>query len=101
MFKVEINPSTGEIVRISDNRKVGIIKKFNATDFIKYPHTLRKMTIQLDSGESAILVYGGISNGKLTETCHLMCKWGKSCLSYKRGNCIHSPKLDNIGFYII
>ena len=97
MLKVKVNP-TGEIV--NDHEIIGKISGFFSTDFVKDPHLLRTLNVKLYDGKTITLSYGGIKNSEFAETCHLSCKWGNQCISYKRGNCIHNPEYNNLGFYI-
>jgi len=102
MFKVTIKSPTGEIIRESDNAKVGTFPNFKFSEYSKYPNSLHNITIILDTGAKVTLAYGGITqNGKFCETCHMKCKWGIHCLNYLRGNCEKSTKFKDVGFYIL
>lgn len=100
MYKVNVDPE-GIITRCSDNEKIGTISGYYYSDFRKYPNMFKTRNIKLDSGETVVLSYGGIFNGKFKESCHLKCAWGSSCLSYKKCDCEHNPKFSDVGFYVM
>ena len=99
MYKVSID-SAGKISRDSDNEEIGIISGYRGCDFQKYPNTLKKTIIQLNSGENATIVSGGFIEGNFKETCHIKCVW-TNCVSSGFGGCVRNPKLEDVGFYII
>lgn len=99
MYKVSID-STGKIFRDSDKKEIGMISGYRGCDFQKFPNTLKKTIIKLNSGENATIVSGGFIEGQFKETCHIKCVW-THCVSSGLGGCVKNTKLTEIGFYII
>lgn len=89
----------GLIARESDNCPIGrIIREADIPE--KNPPSFRKLEIKLLSGKKAFLYYGGMKDHHFTIACGIPCKWGTSCLRYGKYECLHNPKMENIGYYL-